>query len=139
MGSDPSPRIKTPKRQAGGEIDKIKRTVPKEGEPMERIFGPNDHPLFRASKQYYWCPHHLLWTIHKPEDCKKGKQQDQRYQYKKERTKHTDYNKHFQAVLSSLASSDDNSDNQQADPEGEDSYSEEEEDANVMDEADGTL
>lgn len=22
-------------------------------------------------KHYYWCPHHKLWTMHKPEDCRK--------------------------------------------------------------------
>ena len=42
-------RFKTDKRQASEEVDKIKRTVPKEGEPMEHTFGPKDNPLLRAS------------------------------------------------------------------------------------------
>ena len=80
-----------------------------------------------------------MGTLHRPEECKKGKEQDQRYQHKKDRTRRTDYNKSFHAMLSSLASSDDDSDDEEAASEGEDSYSDEEVDNNVMDEANGSL
>jgi hypothetical protein len=62
---------------------KWKLKGPKDGEPnTKRVFQDGE------KKTYHWCPHHKMWTIHKPEECKnfpirsKGKAyRDQRRAY----------------------------------------------------------
>jgi hypothetical protein len=51
-----------PKRGKGGE-DKYawKKVPPKAGKPTKFV---------RNKKTYNWCPKHLAWTIHTPEECK---------------------------------------------------------------------
>jgi hypothetical protein len=45
---------------------KWKLKEPKDGEPnTKRVFQDGE------KKTYHWCPHHKMWTIHKPEECKK--------------------------------------------------------------------
>jgi hypothetical protein len=45
---------------------KWKLKEPKDGEPnTKRVFQDGE------KKMYHWCPHHKMWTIHKPEECKK--------------------------------------------------------------------
>ena len=34
---------------------------------------PSQKSLTQAGQKYFWCPHHKLWSAHKPEDCKLGK------------------------------------------------------------------
>jgi hypothetical protein len=45
---------------------KWKLKEPKDGESnTKRVFQDGE------KKTYHWCPHHKMWTIHKPEECKK--------------------------------------------------------------------
>lgn len=39
-----------------------KLKAPKAGEPKSKTI---------EGKKYHWCPYHQMWTLHKPEDCKK--------------------------------------------------------------------
>jgi hypothetical protein len=41
---------------------------PKDGEPVIKKMHVEG-----KSKIYYWCPHHLQWTIHKASECKRLK------------------------------------------------------------------
>ena len=41
-----------------------KKTPPKDGEPKTKHVG---------NKDWHWCIHHMRWTVHKPNDCEKGK------------------------------------------------------------------
>ena len=35
--------------------------------------GPNEaHTKKKGEKLYHWCVHHMAWTIHKPEECRKN-------------------------------------------------------------------
>jgi hypothetical protein len=45
-----------------------KHIPPKAGEPVIKKM-----LVEGQSKTYYWCPHHLQWTIHKPSECKRLK------------------------------------------------------------------
>ncbi len=42
-----------------------KKVPPKEGEPTSKTVG---------KKTWHWCEHHMAFTVHKPQDCKLGKQ-----------------------------------------------------------------
>lgn len=95
---------KVKQRKDDPEIEALKKTPPKDGE-TERTFGPKDHPIFKVEKTYYWCPYHMMWTLHKPEDCKKGQQQRQARENAKGKPK---LNKHeaYQAFMCALAGDD---------------------------------
>ena len=43
-----------------------KKVPPKDGEPKEKKHG---------DYTFHWCEHHMAWTVHKPADCRLGKQQ----------------------------------------------------------------
>jgi hypothetical protein len=43
-----------------------KRIPPKDGDPSTKKVYLNGF-----SKTYYWCPHHLQWTVHSPKECKR--------------------------------------------------------------------
>ena len=43
-----------------------KKTPPKDGQKTKKF----------RDKTYHWCPHHKLWCLHKPEDCKKGNEKN---------------------------------------------------------------
>ena len=62
--------------KATTEILAIKCLPPKEGDKHTRVYVKNDHTGFSADKPYHWCPHHLMWCVHTPEECTKGKVQD---------------------------------------------------------------
>ena len=64
------------KNKATAEILVIKLLPPKEGEKNTRVFGKKDHASFSADKNYHWCPHHLMWCVHTPAKCTKGKGQN---------------------------------------------------------------
>ncbi len=42
-----------------------KKEPPKDGEKHEKQLG---------KYTYHWCEHHMAWTVHKPADCRLGKQ-----------------------------------------------------------------
>jgi len=42
-----------------------KKTPPKDDEPKQK----------QGKKTFHWCVHHMKWMLHKPDDCKLGKQQ----------------------------------------------------------------
>jgi hypothetical protein len=57
-----------------------KKIPPKSGEPStKKMYVDGKH------KVYYWCPHHLEWTIHKPSECKRlmPRKKNQDYKNKK--------------------------------------------------------
>jgi len=41
------------------------KVPPKDGEPTTKMY---------KGKKWYWCIHHMAWTMHTPEDCKLGKE-----------------------------------------------------------------
>jgi hypothetical protein len=43
-----------------------KRIPPKDGDPVTKKVHVNG-----ISKTYYWCPYHLQWTVHSPQECKR--------------------------------------------------------------------
>ena len=43
-----------------------KKVPPKNGDPSTKKVHVNG-----ISKTYYWCPHHLQWTVHLPKECKR--------------------------------------------------------------------
>ena len=53
---------KQKKKDKDKEIPAWKKKAPKENESKEKD---------KDGKHYYWCPYHKLWSIHKPEDCRK--------------------------------------------------------------------
>jgi hypothetical protein len=59
-----------------------KRVPPKSGEPSTKRMCVDG-----KQKVYYWCPHHLEWTIHKPSECKRlrPRRKNQDYKNKKAR------------------------------------------------------
>jgi hypothetical protein len=57
-----------------------KKIPPKSGEPsMKKMYVDGNH------KVYYWCPHHLEWTIHKPSECKRLRPRRKNQDYKKKK------------------------------------------------------
>jgi hypothetical protein len=54
-----------------------KKVPPKSGEPStKKMYVDGKH------KVYYWCPHHLEWTIHKPSECKRLRPRKKNQDYK---------------------------------------------------------
>jgi len=98
--SAPITRNKPTKIKLDPTFEKLKKTPPKEGAPHERVFGPKDHKMFKQNKRYYWCPFHLMWTLHSGKDCRKGKSMDNRSASLKQRRNA------FQAFMSFLANDD---------------------------------
>ncbi len=43
-----------------------KKVLPKEGEKQEK-----EH----SGRTYFWCIHHMAWTMHSPKECRLGKEQ----------------------------------------------------------------
>ena len=65
------------------EVETLKKKPPGEGQPHTKCFTNKDHPSFKHTKTWHWCPHHLMWTLHIPSECKLGKDQtSKRSQYK---------------------------------------------------------
>jgi len=87
-------------------FEKLKRTPPKEGEPVQKYFGPQDHRLFKAKKLYHWCPYHMLWTLHTPGNCEKGKMMDKLRQQKKKQGGDMQRYRAYQAFMSFLSDDD---------------------------------
>ena len=50
-----------------------KNVPPKPSEPKTRKY---------KGKQYHWCPHHEMWTLHKPEGCRKNPNHKDPYKHK---------------------------------------------------------
>jgi hypothetical protein len=58
-----------------------KKIPPKSGEPStKKMLVDGKH------KVYYWCPHHLEWTIHKPSECKRERPRRRKQDYKNKKT-----------------------------------------------------
>ena len=56
----------TSNKRAQKKDEAWKRIPPKDGDPKEKKHG---------DFTFHWCEHHMSWTIHKPADCRLGKQQ----------------------------------------------------------------
>jgi hypothetical protein len=58
-----------------------KKVPPKSGESStKKMLVDGKH------KVYYWCPHHLEWTIHKPSECKRLRPRRRKQDYKNKKT-----------------------------------------------------
>ena len=66
------------KNKVTSEVLAIKRVPPNKYEPAERTFGPGDHHSFGKARTYHWCPHHVMWCIHKPEECTGRKESEKK-------------------------------------------------------------
>ncbi len=64
-----------------------KTLPPKSGEPKKKQATVNG-----TKNTYYWCPHHMKWTIHKPQDCRK-KGMDRKSQVDKKKVSNPEVNK----------------------------------------------
>jgi hypothetical protein len=80
--------VNAAKNKATAEILAIKRKPPKEGEKQTRVFGKKDHAGFGIDKTYHWCPHHLMWCVHTPEQCTKGSGQAEKQKTFKKKKGH---------------------------------------------------
>jgi len=61
---------RSPKSKSNKKKDKEyawKKVPPKSGQA---------HTINRDKKTYHWCPEHLAWCVHKPEDCKLKEQRE---------------------------------------------------------------
>jgi hypothetical protein len=56
---------------------------PNKYEPAERTFGPHDHHFWAKDKTFHWCPHHVMWCIHKPAECTMKKESKQKVNRKR--------------------------------------------------------
>ena len=99
-------RNKPQKLRVDPTFDKIKRTPPKDGEETERYFGPQDHRLFKMKKKYHWCPYHMMWTIHSPSGCEKGKMMDKLRTQKRNNGGDMQRYRAYQAFMSFLTDDD---------------------------------
>jgi hypothetical protein len=73
--SGQSPKAQQDKRYAW------KKVPPKSGEPStKKMLTDGKHKI------YYWCPHHLEWTIHKPSECKRLRPRRRKKDYKDKKT-----------------------------------------------------
>jgi hypothetical protein len=60
-------------KRDGKRDDKWKTTPPKKGESKKKVVTINGKKV-----TYYWCPHHGRYTIHKPQDCRKKQEGQQK-------------------------------------------------------------
>jgi hypothetical protein len=80
--------VNAAKNKVTAELLAIKRKPPKEGEKQTRVFGKKDHAGFGIDKTYHWCPHHLMWCVHTPEQCTKGSGQAEKQKTFKKKKGH---------------------------------------------------
>ncbi len=89
---DKSDRVKQKKDEAW------KKVLPKEGEKQEKEHG---------GCTYFWCIHHMAWTMHSPKDCHLGKERKGENMVANSATvaaaAATAINPSYQALLSTLA------------------------------------
>jgi hypothetical protein len=89
---DKSDRVKQKKDKAW------KKVLPKEGEKQVKEHG---------GRTYFWCVHHITWTMHSPKDCHLGKEQKGENKVANSATvaaaAATTVNPSYQALLSTLA------------------------------------
>ncbi len=75
-----------------------KKVPPKKGEKQEKEHG---------GRTYFWCVHHMAWTMHSPKDCRLGKEQKGENKVANSATvaaaMATAVNPSYQALLSTLA------------------------------------
>ncbi len=72
-----------------------KKVPPKDGEKHERE---------QDGHTYYWCVHHMAWTMHPPKDCRLGKEQKWENKVANSATvAAAAINPSYQALLSTLA------------------------------------
>jgi predicted RNA-binding Zn-ribbon protein involved in translation (DUF1610 family) len=60
-------------KRDGNRDEKWKTTPPKKGESNKKVVTINGKKV-----TYYWCPHHGRYTIHKPQDCRKKQEEQQK-------------------------------------------------------------
>jgi len=105
-GAAPLTKNKPMKLKVDPMFDKLKRTPPKEGEPLEKVFGPEDHRLFKTKKKYHWCPYHMMWTLHSAGACEKGKMMDKLRKQKQGTGSSMNKYRAYQAFMSFLSDDD---------------------------------
>jgi hypothetical protein len=115
-----------------------KRIPPKDGDPVTKKVHVNG-----ISKTYYWCPYHLQWTVHSPQECKrlptgKGKSKPtdkkafKKSQFKERKKAYFHAKAAYEACMSTSIDSDEetsNSDNDEGSNKSVSSYSSE--DSNI--------
>jgi hypothetical protein len=115
-----------------------KRIPPKDGDPSTKKVHVNG-----ISKTYYWCPHHLQWTVYSPKECKrlpvgKGKKNQndkkaiKRSQFKERKKAYIQVKAAYEACMNTSADSEEetsNSDNDEDSNKSVSTYSSE--DSNI--------
>jgi hypothetical protein len=111
-----------------------KRIPPKDGDPSTKKVHVNG-----ISKTYYWCPHHLQWTVYSPKECKrlpvgKGKKNQndkkaiKRSQFKERKKAYIQAKAAYEACMNTSADSEEetsNSDNDEDSHKAVSTYSSE--------------
>jgi hypothetical protein len=106
-----------------------KRIPPKDGDPVTKKVQVNG-----ISKTYYWCPYHLQWTVHLPQECKrlptgKGKSNPtekksfKRSQFKERKKAYIHAKAAYEALMCTSADSDEETSNSDNDEDSNKSVS----------------